>query len=81
MESFRACYWYVKIPQCGYIEHGLEYIMFYVKKRIAHLAVCFGLPLINDKPLIASAFVRLAYSVFHSLGDNIYICNVIHIIW
>ena len=27
MKSLGVCYWYVKIPQCGYMEHGLEYIL------------------------------------------------------
>ena len=31
---------YVKIPQCGHIEDGLEYITFYAKKNIASLAIC-----------------------------------------
>ena len=27
-----AYYWYVEIPQLGYMGHGLKYIAFYVKK-------------------------------------------------
>ena len=26
------------MPRCGYLEHGLEYFLFYVQKHIAHLA-------------------------------------------
>ena len=33
MKSFGVSHWYVKITQCGYIEHGLEYITFYLKKN------------------------------------------------
>ena len=32
------------MPQCGCVEHGLEYFSFYVKKNIAHLAACSGPP-------------------------------------
>ena len=34
--------WYVKIPQCGYMERGLKYILFYVQKHIAPLAICYN---------------------------------------
>ena len=44
MKSLGVCYWYVKIPQCEYMEHGLEYITFYVQKHMAPLAVCSGSP-------------------------------------
>ena len=27
MKSLGVCYWYDKIPQCRYMEHGLEYIL------------------------------------------------------
>ena len=39
-----VCYWYVKMPQCRCVEHGLQYITFYVQKHIAPLAVCSGPP-------------------------------------
>ena len=42
------------------MEHGLEYITFYIQNHIAPLAVCSGPPLVRDKPLGAPAFVRLA---------------------
>ena len=54
-------YWCVKIPQCRYMEHGLKYITFYVKKHITHLAMCYNPPLVRDKPLGAYAFVKLVY--------------------
>ena len=56
-----AYYWYVKIPQCGYVEHGLKDIAFYVQKHITHRTVYFNFPLVRDKPLGAPAFVRLVY--------------------
>ena len=31
--------WYVKIPQCGYMEHGFEYNTFYVQKHTVPLAI------------------------------------------
>ena len=54
-----AIFIYSKLPQCGYMEHGLEYITFYVQKHVAPLAVCSGLKMVRDKPLEAPAFVRL----------------------
>ena len=45
----------------GYMEHGLEYITFYVQEQMAHLAVCSGLLLARDGSLGAPAFVRFAY--------------------
>ena len=44
MKSLEVYYWYVKMPRCGCVEHGLEYIMFYIKKCIEHLAACSGPP-------------------------------------
>ena len=35
-------YWYIKMPRCGCVEHGLEYFSFYIQKHIAHLAACSG---------------------------------------
>ena len=32
MKSFGVYHWYVKMPPCGCVEHGLEYITFYVKQ-------------------------------------------------
>ena len=44
MKSLGVYYWYVKMPWCGCVEHGLEYFSFYVQKHIADLAVCSGRP-------------------------------------
>ena len=40
MKFLGEYYWYVQMPWCGYVEHGLEYFSFYV----AHLAACSGPP-------------------------------------
>ena len=61
MKSLGVCYWYVKIPQCGYMGHALQLIRFYVKKRIAALGGCHNLPLVHDTPLGAPASVKLVY--------------------
>ena len=53
--------WYVKIPQCRYMEHGLEYIMFYVQKHIAPVAIWSNPPQVHDKPQGVLTFVKLAY--------------------
>ena len=44
MKSLGVYYSYVKMPQSGYVEHGLKHFSFYVQKHIAHLAVCSGPP-------------------------------------
>ena len=44
-----AMVWVYGVPWCGCMEHGLEYIMFYVKKYI------------RDGPLGVPAFVKIAY--------------------
>ena len=61
MKSLGICYWYVNMPLCDCVEHGLEYVTFYVKKHVTPLMVCSGPPLIQDKPIGAPTFVRLAY--------------------
>ena len=39
MESLAAYYWCVKMSR-WYVEHGLEYISFYVPKHITHMVAC-----------------------------------------
>ena len=63
MKSLGVYYWYVKMPQCGCVEHGLEYITFYVEKHIEYKAACSGPLLVRNGPLEASAFVKLAQLV------------------
>ena len=41
------------------MKHGLKYIMFYVQKHIAPLAICYNLPLARDKLLGAHVLARL----------------------
>ena len=62
-EILGVYFWYVKIPQCGYMSHGLEYmyVTFYVQKHIAPPGICSNPPLVRDKPLGVPAFIRLAY--------------------
>ena len=67
MKSLGVYYWYVKMPRCGCVEHGLQYITFYAQQHIAHLAACTGPLLVRKEPLGAPAFVKLAYS-FEGLG-------------
>ena len=56
-----GCYWYVKIPQCGCMEHGLKHITFYVQKHITSLALCYNPSLVGGKPLGVQASVKLVY--------------------
>ena len=65
-KSFGICYWYVKIPQCGYMENGLKHITFYVQKHIAALARCYTPGLVCDTPLKAPASVKLVYYLSRS---------------
>ena len=44
MKSLGLSYWYVKIPWCGCVDHGLEHIIFYVQTHIVHLAALFWFP-------------------------------------
>ena len=51
----------VKIPQCGYIEHGLKDIAFNVQKHITLCTVVVTSLLVRDKPLKAPASVKRVY--------------------
>ena len=51
MKSLGVYYWYVKMPRCGCVDHGPDYIMYYVQKHIVYLAACSGPPLVHDGPL------------------------------
>ena len=50
-EIIGVYYWYVKIPQCLYVEHRLKYISFYDQIHKALLAICYNSPLVRDKPI------------------------------
>ena len=72
MKSLGVYYWYVKMPRWGCVEHGLKYIMFYVKKHIAHLVACSGTLLVRVGPLGVPAFVKLAnYGKMAKLQNNL----------
>ena len=43
MEFLGVCYWYVTMPRCVCVEHGLAYITFMLK-YIAHLVALFWFP-------------------------------------
>ena len=62
-KSLGVYYWYVKIPRCGYIEHGLKDVAFYVQKHIEPWAVCYTPLLVLYMPLGAHTFVKLIYWV------------------
>ena len=61
MKSVGVCYWCVKIPQCGYMEHGLKDIAFYVQKHISLCTVVITSLLVRDKPPGAPASVKRVY--------------------
>ena len=63
MKSMRIYYWYIKVPQCGYMGHGLRNITFYVQKHIAYRVVCHNFLLVRDKPLVAPASVKQVYFI------------------
>ena len=56
MKLLRIYYWYVKIPQCRYIDHGLKDMKCYVKKHMVPRAICYNPPLVRNKPLGAPAY-------------------------
>ena len=67
-KSFGVYYWYVKIPQCGYMENGLKDVAFYVQKHIAPWTICYNAPLVCDMPLWVPAFLKLVcYGSVNSL--------------
>ena len=49
LKSFRVCYWYVKMPWCGCVEHGLEYITFYVEKTYSCFSSVFWFPSVSRR--------------------------------
>ena len=62
-KSLGVCYWCVKIPHCGYMEHGLKHISFYVQKHIVAMGMCCNPALVDDKTLGAPASKKLVYWV------------------
>ena len=74
--GFGVYYWYVKVPQCGCMERGLEYITFYAQKHTAPLPIYSYHPLDGDKrvqPLLeVIAFFDLAKNCQTSQNANIF---------
>ena len=66
-EPLGVYYWCVNKLQCGYMEHGLKHITFYVQKLTGPLAVCNDLTLVRDKALAAPGFVRLVQWIWSHL--------------
>ena len=48
MEYMGTYYWYVEMPQCGCMEHGLEDIAFYVKKQQIGQSVITSRPFVTE---------------------------------
>ena len=69
-------YWCVKLPQCGYMKHGLKHITFYVQKHIAALAMCYNPVFVFDKPLGAPASVNCRHFVNHHIDGLVQDCTV-----
>ena len=65
MKSLWIYYRCVKMARRECVEHGLEYITFYVQNHIAHFVAFSGFPLVRDRPLGAPAYVKLACRVTH----------------
>ena len=60
MKYLGVYYRYVKMPRCGYLEHGLKYNVL-CSKPYSPVSACSGHALVGDRPLEAPAFVKLAY--------------------
>ena len=58
--SLNVYYWYVKKPQCGYMEHGLYDIKQYVK-NIAPSSIFHNHPLDHNRPLGAPAYILRSF--------------------
>ena len=79
-KSLGVYYWSVKMPRCGCVEHGLEYIMFYVEKHIAHSEACPGSPAglrratrgarISETHLLIMVELKLLFELCQCLFDR-----------
>ena len=75
MSSARCRSFCLHLSMCGYIEHGLKDIAFYVQKHITSCTVVLTCPLVGDKPLGAPAYVKqrvyccssLSYTKWHGI--------------
>ena len=68
MKSMETYYWYVKITQCVYMEHGLKDIAFQFQKHKASKAICHNFPLVCDKLLGVLALTHCG--LVTSYGDK-----------
>ena len=59
--SLGVCYWCVKIPQCGFIGHGLKLITFYVQNHRAALGMCHNQVLFGDIYWSLTIFHEISY--------------------
>ena len=50
MKSFRGILLMCQIQQCGYMEHALKSITFYVQKHITLLTMYYNPPLVHNEP-------------------------------
>ena len=64
-KSLGVCYWCVKIPQCGYMDHELKHISFYVQKRVVAMGMCYNPALVRNKPLRSPSSVKWVYWPYH----------------
>ena len=74
-KSLGVCYWCVKTPQCGYIDHDLKHISFYVQKRVVAMGVCYNPALVRGKLLGLPASVKWVYSTVSAVaivGYNVF---------
>ena len=60
-KSLRVWYLCVKTSYCGYMDHGLKHIPFYVQKRVEAMGMCYNPALYRNKPLGAPASVKWVY--------------------
>ena len=58
-----AFYRCVKIPQYGYLGHGLKHITHYAQKHLAGVGMCHNPALVRERPLGAPAYVKWNWSI------------------
>ena len=68
-------YWYVKIPQRRYMEHGLKDVAFYVQKHIALWAIVFATCCLGCLLWAPPTFVRLVYWNGAQLFNSLRLCD------
>ena len=71
MKSLGACY-SIKMPRCGCLEHGLEYITFNVQNYKAHLAALFWFPAGSRR---AARGARICKDLLFDRNNRLQKCN------